>query len=337
MNHNRHTSLLIALLAILWLAACGNDPANADAAAVPTTGDANLDALNERIAKDPENGDLYATRAEFFYEKNSYDQAVLDMTRALTLDSLNLGHHHLLADIYLDYFRSRLALQTMERAVAIAPNDIPSLLKLSEIQLFLKLNQSSLTSIDKVLRQDPQNALAFFFMGKNFEELGDINRAINAYQESTENDPKMLDAWIKLGQLHAAINGSMAEAFFNTAIEVDSTSTTALNAKAEYRWDQDDPRGALDLYKKAILKDPAEEKSYYNAGLVYMELDSLDKAYQHFDMAVQNAPLYVGAYYYRGYAAEMKGNAEQAKKDYQHVLRLAPEHKRAAEGMARLK
>jgi tetratricopeptide (TPR) repeat protein len=174
-------------------------------------------------------------------------------------------------------------------------------------------------------------------MGKNFEELGDINRAINAYQESTENDPKMLDAWIKLGQLHAAINGSMAEAFFNTAIEVDSTSTTALNAKAEYRWDQDDPRGALDLYKKAILKDPAEEKSYYNAGLVYMELDSLDKAYQHFDMAVQNAPLYVGAYYYRGYAAEMKGNAEQAKKDYQHVLRLAPEHKRAAEGMARLK
>lgn len=329
-----HTSILIVLWCLVGLA-CGSD--GTETTAAPTTGDANLDALNERISKNPNDGDLYALRAEFFYENNSYDQAILDMTRALTLDSLNLEHHHLLADIYLDYFRSRLALQTMERAVAIAPNDIPSLLKLSEIQLFLKLNQSSLTSIDKVLRQDPQNALAYFFTGKNFEELGDVNRAINAYQEATENDPKMLDAWIKLGQLHASINGSLAEDFFNTAIEVDSNSTIALNAKAEYRWSQDDPQGALKLYKKAILKDPAGEKSYYNAGLVYMELDSLDKAYQHFDIAIQNSPLYIGAYYYRGYAAELKGDATQAKTDYEHVLRLAPDHQRAQEGLARLR
>jgi tetratricopeptide (TPR) repeat protein len=256
---------------------------------------------------------------------------------AMSIDSVNLDYHHLLADIYLDYFRSRLALKTMERAVAIAPEDIPSLLKLSEIQLFLKQNKASLATIDKVLRIDRQQSLAFFFMGANFEELGDMNRAINSYQEASEINPEMLDTWIKLGQLHASINGSRAGDFFDNAIELDSTSTLALNAKAEYLWDQDNAEGALELYKTAIRKDPMEESSYYNAGLVLMEMDSIQQAYEHFNMAIENSPLYVGAYFYRGYAAELMGRKEQAKVDYQHALRLAPEYTDALDGMDRVR
>lgn len=335
------TFLLFAtsiLTTIFFLTACGNDhPAEQDADGPVLSGDDEIDQVSQRLAQDPNNAELYALRAEIFYEKNSYDQAIADMTAALSLDSVNIDYHHLLTDIYLDYFRSRLALQTMERAVAIAPEDIDSWLKLSEIQLFLKMNQASLASIDKVLRIDPQNALAFFFMGKNFEEMGDINRAINAFQESSEIDPEMLDTWIKLGQLHASIDGNLAEAFFDNAIEVDSSSTIALSAKAEYLWDQDNPQAALDLYKIAIRKAPMDEKSYYNAGLVLLELDSIPQAYQHFTMAIENAPLYAAAYYYRGYASEVMGNTQQAIQDYEHTVRLAPDYVQAREGLDRLK
>jgi len=301
------------------------------------TGESAIDAINVKITDTPDNSDLYALRAEIYYDKNSFDQAIQDMTIAMSIDSVNLDYHHLLADIYLDYFRSRLALKTMERAVVIAPKDIPSLLKLSEIQLYLKQNESSLITLDKVLRIDPQNALAFFFMGANFEEMDDINRAINSYQESSEIDPEMLDTWIKLGQLHASINSKLAESFFDNAIELDSTNTVALNAKAEYLWDQDNPHKALELYKIAIRKDPMEEKSYYNAGLVLMELDSIEQAYQHFNMAIENSPLYVGAYFYRGYAAEMMGQKEQARSDYEHALRLAPQYTDALNGLDRVR
>ena len=134
-------AMLASVLALFLLSACGDDQQQQEAAQIVPTGDPEIDQVSQQIAGDPENADLYALRAEVYYDKNSYDQAIADMTVALALDSLNLDHHHLLTDIYLDYFRSRLALQTMERAVAIAPNDIPSLLKLSEIQLFLKMNQ----------------------------------------------------------------------------------------------------------------------------------------------------------------------------------------------------
>ncbi|RMF02415.1 MAG: tetratricopeptide repeat protein [Bacteroidetes bacterium] len=295
-----------------------------------------LEQLNKEIADNPTDAELYALRAEYLYDEGDFDQAIADMQKALTLDSVNLDYHHLLADIYLDYYRSRLALQTMERAAALAPEDVFTLLKLSEIQLYLKQNQASLITLDKVLRQDPHNALAFFFMGRNFEDLGQTNRAINSYQEASENDPEMLDAWLKLGQLHASINGSLAAQFYDNAIEVDSAGTLALQAKAEYLWDQQDLEGALDLYRQAALKKPLESSSFYNAGLVYLELDSLVKAREHFNIAIQNDPAYVNAYYYRGYAAEALGQKEQARRDYEQVLRLAPEHEDAQRALARL-
>lgn len=331
-----NTIPFLFLLLVALPFACKQDN-EAEKEAPVMTGESDIDAVSMKIAETPTKSDLYALRAEMYYDKNSFDQAIQDMTTALSIDSVNIDYHHLLADIYLDYFRSRLALKTMERAVAIVPEDIPSLLKLSEIQLYLKQNEPSLITLDKVLKIDPQNALAFFFMGANFEEMGDINRAINSYQESSEIDPEMMDTWIKLGQLHASINGSLAESFFDNAIELDSANTTALNAKAEYLWHQDNPKAALELYKNAIRKDPMEESSYYNAGLVLMELDSVEQAYQHFNMAIENSPLYVGAYFYRGYAAELMGNKTQAKSDYEHALRLAPEYTDALDGMDRVR
>lgn len=337
MNKETYIGLVLLIITAVFGQSCTNNENTDTEEPVELLGDADIDQISLQIGKAPQDAKLYAIRAELFYEKNSFDQAIEDMQRAMSLDSVNLDYHHLLSDIYLDYFRSKLALQTMERAVAIAPKHIPSLLKLSEIQLFLKQNQSSLATIDKILKQDPQNALAFFFMGTNFEELGDINRAINSFQEASEIDPEFLDTWIKLGQLHASINGSLAEDFFDNAIEVDSNSTVALHAKAEYRWNQDDPLSALELYKTAIRKAPMDEKSYYNAGLVYMELDSVSKAYDHFNMAIENSPLYVGAYFYRGYASEVAGNLEAAKRDYEHALRLSPDYESAQQGLARVR
>lgn len=326
------TTIWLCLLAVLTLAACGTQ----EEEPVNSTGDAAIDQVSALINSSPQDAELYAQRAQLYYEKNSFDQAIGDMNRALALDSMNIPYHHFLADIYLDYFRSRLALQTIQRAVAIAPEHIPSLLKLAELQLFLKQNQSSLTTIDEILQLAPREPQAYFLMSKNMEEMGDTSRAINAMQEAVEINPELVDGWIKLGQLHAAIDGYLAIEFFDNAIEVDTNSITALQAKAEYLWDAKDREGALELYKRAIRKEPMNEDGYYNAGLVYLEMDSLDQAYQHFDMAIQNSPLYVGAYYFRGYTAEKLGNAAQAKEDYQHALRLAPDYSDAQEGLTRL-
>jgi len=96
-------------------------------------------------------------------------------------------------------------------------------------------------------------------------------------------------------------------------------------------------QGAIALYKKINTLAPQYEEGYYNAGLLYLDMDSLGQAYRSFDLTVNIAPAYAAAYYHRGLAAEMLGNLKQAKSDYENVLRLDPEFQSAKTGLQRLK
>ena len=326
-------------LFLLLLLACKNDPktiteptANVDY----ITGIPSIDAITAQLKGDPNNALLFAERARLFYENDAYDEAIQDLAFAMKIDSLNPDYHHLLADVYLDYVKSNLALKTMERAANLHPERIPTLLKLSEFQMILKQYPASMRTIDKILQLDPQNPEAYFMFGMNFKEMGDTTRAINSFQSAVEYEPDHLDAWINLGQLHAAIGGDLAEKFFDNALDIDPNNITALHAKADFLAQQDDLSGAIALYRKINIIDSQYDEAYFNAGLLYMELDSIAKAYQQFDIAIGTNPLYIKAYFFRGYAAETLGRIQQAKSDYQQALNLAPNYELAKEGLNRV-
>lgn len=329
---------LIPALFFIAIFACNrNDSSDQNTKlTVAPTGNPAIDNLSAQILKDSMNAELYAQRGALYYENDGYDFAIRDLQRALLLDSVKAEYHHLLADVYLDYFQSRLALKTMERAALLHPERIPTLLKLCEVQYILKQYENSMKTIDRILKIDPQTADAFFMFGMNFKEMGDTVRAINSFQSAVELDPDLTDAWINLGQLHAAIKSKMAVRFFDNAIRVDPKNPVALHAKAEYLTAKNDLAGAIALYKEINTADPQYEDGYFNAGLLYMELDSFNQAYQQFDLTLKVSPTYIKAYAFRALAAESLGKPEQAKSDYEQALRMAPDYELAKEGLARV-
>lgn len=329
------------LFCLFLLYACGADSnTNASASEKSGTiivGNPAIDGLSQKIATEPENPALYAQRASLFYDNEGYDNAIADLQKALYIDSTNVDYHHLLADVYMDYYRSRLALATMERAASLHPKRIPTLLKLSEFQMILTKNMESLKSIDQVLRIDPQNAEAYFMMGLNFKDMGDMNRAINSFQEAVEFDSDMLDAWINLGELFADKDNRIALRYFDNALRVDSTSIPALHAKAYYLANKkDDLEGALVLYKKINRIDPQYEEAYYNAGLLYLDLDNAEAAREQFDITINVSPTHIRAYYYRGLTYEMLGDIAKAKNDFEQALGMAPNYEVAQEALDRI-
>jgi len=327
--NNKILTIGISALFALLLAACGNQSEGNNEAQIAATGDPAIDKVSRAIEQNPDDPTLYAARAGLFYEKESYDEAIADLQTALSMDSTNVDYLHLLADSYLDYYKSREALETMKRAAELHPERIPTLLKLSEFQLILKRHEESMRTIDQVLRIDPQNPDAYLMFGMNFKELGDTIRAINSFQKSVEYDSDMIDSWINLGQLHAAIGSGMAERFFDNAIMIAPKNVEALHAKADYLQDQGDLTGAIDLYKQIVMTDRQYAEAYFNSGLLYLDLDSLAQAEQQFDLAIQVNPTFTSAYYYRGVAAELQGDLAQAKADYEQTLRLAPDFQEA--------
>ncbi|MEN0003828.1 MAG: tetratricopeptide repeat protein [Bacteroidota bacterium] len=336
-----YSTLLCCLSFLVLFTACGDGSASDNGQAISEqrstgTGNPAIDALSEKIKGRPDDATLYADRGAAYYDNDGYDEAIFDLQRAIQLDSLNPDYFHLLADVYMDYFKSRLALATMEEAQKRFPERIPTLLKLCEFQHILKQYEESMKTIDQVLKLDPQNAEAYFMFGLNFRETGDPNRAINSFQEAVSIDPDLVDAWINLGQLYSDQNSPLAKTFFDNAIEVAPENILALHAKANYLSSQDDLTGAVAIYKKINILDPQYEDAFFNTGLLYLDLDSIAEAKAHFDMALKVSPTFIRAYYYRGVAYELQEQYPKAKADYEQALRMAPNYEDAQAGVERI-
>ena len=325
-------------LGLLGLIACNDPKPPAEEQATWNTGNPAIDQLTAEIQGNPDNPDLYAARAELFYENEGYDEAIQDLQKALSYDSTRAEYLHLLADVYMDYYRSSKALSIMLDAAKYHPKRIRTLLKLAEFQLILKQHESALATLERIRQLEPMNPEMFYMAGLVMQDLGKTEQAINNFQSAVENDPDLIDAWINLGKLWAQKGEKVAIHFFDNALRVDSTNLIALHEKAYYLSNTlDDLPGALELYRKIITWYPQYEDAYYNSGLLYLDMDSLQQANRQFDLAIQIAPTFTQAYYYRGVTNQLLGKPNLARNDFEQVLRMDPENERAAAELSKMK
>jgi len=288
MNRN-NISLLLIFLASLVFFACKNK--DSEKSTLKPTGDTLIDQLTLQLEKAPGNLDLLYQRASAYYEKDEYESSIRDLEKAMSIDSLRPEVYHLLADNYLDYYRSREALDMMEKVVRLFPERIPSLLKLSEMQMILNQYENSIYTVNEILRLSPQNKEAFFMLGMNFRALDDIDRSINSFQTAVEIDPEMVDAWIILGELHEKKGSKDAIKYYDNALNVAPDQPEVLHSKAFYLQNNGDIPGALELYRQINIKNPNYTDAYLNAGLIYMEIDSLDLAFEQIHMLITTVAL----------------------------------------------
>jgi len=299
--------------------------------------DPQLEALTEAINKNPKNADAFFNRAKYLYESESYDESIFDLASAMKIDSMKAKYYHLLADNYMDYYQSRMALMTMQKATGMFPDSIRTLLKLTEFEIILKKYDAAMQTVKTILEKDKQNADAYILMGTVLEESGDNKRALLAYKRSTEIDPFLIDGWIKTGGLADKMNEKDAEKYFMAAMNVDTNSYTAIYALAMHYQNKNDLKNAIKWYKNMNLKYPKVPQPYFNIGILYNEMDSLDKSLEFLSIATSLDKIYSEAYYAKGVVLEKQGKLEEAQKQYSQASTLNPKFTAAEKASNRLK
>lgn len=339
---HRKTLFALAALAIAGLAAWfiwfKNDPSNNPNQA-ELQGDPELAALNAKLEQNPNSDSLLYRRAEKYYDLEAYDEALKDLNAALNRDSMQPKYYHLLADVLLDYARpndSRRAIEVLKLATRRFPDRIPTLLKLSEFQLIVKKHGDALTTLDQILKLDPQNAEAFYMAGRVALDKGDTTAAIASLQKSVNIDAGNNDAWMFLGRIFSNRNNPVAIQYFDNALRIDSTDLDARQFKGAFYKRTGDYEKAFAVYRDIIVRNPDYADAYFDMGVIYLELDSLQKAYTNFDIATKTDPLFVKAYYWRGVAAEKQGNTTAALADYRQAFGMSPQYTEAKAATERL-
>lgn len=292
-----------------------------------------LTELNELIRKDPKNPELLFQRAELYYKHSAYDEALDDLGAAQKIDSLKPEYYHLLADVYMDYYKSHFALKTMEKVVSLHPKRIPSLLKLAEFQYILKKYENSIYTCNEVLAVDRTEPEAFFMLGMNFRAMGDSERAKNSFQTAVEFDPQLIDAWLLLGTIYESEKNPKALTYYESAVLMAPESVEALHAKAFYLQNHGNIPEAITIYRKINELDPQYTDAYLNTGLLFMEMDSVKQAREYFNLYVKKDLTNPLGYFYRGVSNEALGNVKNARVDYEQALRLSPDYEDARKAL----
>lgn len=298
---------------------------------------AEIQQISLEIKNNPQSGELYYLRAQKYYERENYDKAIVDLHKAISLDSINPIYYHLLSDAYLDYYNPDEALNTLYKILLLYPERIPSLLKLAELKFILEDYDGSMLTLNEIIRLDPQNAEAYFMLGMNFKTLNDTERARNAFQTSVEMDSQLTDAWMILGEIYENEKNPKALQYYESAILSNPQSMEARHAKAFYLQNINKIEEALNIYKEIIILNNNYTAAYLNSGYLYLDMDSLDRAFEQFDLMTTVAPTQYLGFYMRGIVNEMLGKKEQALKDYESAHNLNREDKKVEESLLALK
>lgn len=325
---NKIVRLMICLLIATSFAACKQEIKSSEIKS-------NAESLQKKQVSEDDHKELFE-RAKYYFDRKNYDGAIADLSKAIKLDSLQPDYYHLLSDSYMDYFRSKKALMTMEAAAELFPERIPTLLKLSETQLILKQHEPSLMTVAKVLSLQPNNADGHFMKGMNFRGLEETEKAIGAFQTTTELDPGYVDAWLIAGDLLYDKGQKLALDYYNAALNADPNSITALHSKAYYLQNDDKENEAIKIYRKIIGLDKSYDDAYLNSGILYMTMDSLDAAMEQFNILVSIKPENHLPYYYRGLIYESQGNISAARTELQNCVNLNSDFSKAKKALNNL-
>lgn len=328
--------LLCFSLFLVW--ACNNDPEKSTHTGQDGQ-DPTIAKLNDLVAQNPNNDSILYLRARAYYKLDAYDEAIRDLSKAIQIDSMQPAYYHLLGDALLDYARpgdSKRALDVMELAAQRFPTRFATLLKLSEFQLIVRQHSEALKTLDKILQRDPQNAEAFFMAGRIALDKGDTTNAIASLKKSTQFDAGHLDAWMFLGRIFVNRNNPAALQYFDNVLRLDSTNLEAREYKGIFYKKTGNFEKAFEVYRDIIVRNPDYSNAYFDLGVIYLELDSLNQAYTNFDIATKTDPLFVKAYYYRGLCSEKKGDKDAAIADYKQANGMSPDYPDAKEALLRL-
>ncbi len=295
-----------------------------------------IQALNEKIAQNPDEPKFLFERANLFRNNGIFVEAITDATAAIKLDSVNLDYYYLLSELQLDFYQSKKALATMQKAVHLEPENLEALIKLGKIHFYLKQYDKSMEQIGKILQLKPQHAEAFFWLGMIFREQGDRARAINSFQQSVELEPDQVDPWIILGDLISMENESLAEQYYDNALDIDPNNITALHSKAFYLQNTTRIQEAIDLYQRIVDIDSTYADSYLNQGILFYELNELEKGKDQFNKLLTLDDKNPLAYYYLAQGYELARDENLAKEYYNKALEVAPDYKKAKDALKRL-
>ena len=239
-------------------------------------------------------GEQARAAARMLLRWGNFDSAV-SMANAASMDSLE--RHNLLGSIYAAKGDVRKASDEMQECIRLAPGDEQCYFRLG--MLYLKYRTPPLATIvfGNGVERLPNSALLWLGLGVSESLDEKLEAAEASLRKAIELNSQFSDAYLLLGDI----------------------------------LEQEKPREALNIFRRAIAEHPDLPVAYYYYGRLALQLNegSIQNTITILEKAVRSEPGFADSHYELGRALEQAGKTNGAIAEFEDCLRKNPKLFRA--------
>ena len=251
----------------------------------------------------------------------------------------NFAARQLLALVRFQEGRDQDALNQIEAALALQPDAAEALATRGDILIRLRRLDDALASFDQAIAKKPDYAEAFYNRGNCRQYLDRHEEAVADYSRALALSPSYEPALTNRGNVLSKLRRfSEALTDYEAALQLRPRDPLALYHKANALKDLQRFDEALGEYDRALALDPDLTAAWNNRGMVLRELGRPAEALVSFDRALALKPDDAAALFNRGTLQWTEyGRYEQALRDLEGVVRIAPDYDYAPGNLLHLK
>jgi len=246
-----------------------------------------MDLLNELDHLEPQNEEVKLMRANLFSKLNQHDESIKlleeltdycsDPTEIYSL----LGVEYLLVDDYEN------ANACYKKCVEIDPKDYTALYNVVFCYDFMDQLDEAVTYLLDFIEKEPYSEIAWHQLGNIYKDLGEEDKALEAYEFALISDEYFVGAYLEKAKLLEQ-NKRYKEAIENYQITIQLDDPTAFSyhrigkcfeALGNYA-------NATQWYKKALHEDPMFDKAWMSMTQIYLKKGKLQKALHFINKAI---------------------------------------------------
>lgn len=179
---------------------------------------------------------------------------------------------------------------------------------------------------EKAARGESPNCDALFGSGMSRYRMNQVDAALIAFQSAVRCNPRMVLAYIALGEAYAGRNNdSEALSAYLEALKLEPHNISALRGAALIYLRGKIPQKAIEELEILVQVDPKNAQAHVDLGAQYLATGDQDKADRQFGDALRLKPGDRAALLGLANAYLRKGDAEKAITTLRQVAKLAPQ------------
>jgi len=248
----------------------------------------NVGSANLPITDLPlQNSRAYNKRGQAHASTRNYEQAIIDYTKAIQLDSKYAEAYNNRSAAHLQMKNYGQAVVDCYWAIELAPDFVAGYVNRGIAYTGMRDYPRAVDDYNEALTLDPGNVYALYNRGNTYLWQGQYQMAITDFSQVIAKNPEFVAAFVNRGVAHLQLQfHDLALADFSEAIDLN----------------------------------PDYLHAYYNRATLYREMQQYEYAIADYSKVIELNPEHRYAFENRADSFSAIGNEERAEEDYTHMI-----------------